>query len=80
MLAAYARERGVRLIGHNETAGAVENYERQLEAAMALYAANGVERGQDRLREAQRLDRAHARATAQPGTNGSPASTACATK
>ena len=41
-LSAYARERGVRLIGHNETAGAVENYERQLEAAMALYAANGV--------------------------------------
>jgi alpha-glucosidase len=42
MLAGYARERGVRLIGHNETAGAVENYERQLEAAMAQYAANGV--------------------------------------
>ena len=41
-LAAYARERGVRLIGHNETAGALENYERQLDAAMALYAANGV--------------------------------------
>jgi alpha-glucosidase len=42
MLAGYARERGVRLIGHNETAGALENYERQLEAAMAQYAANGV--------------------------------------
>jgi len=41
-LSAYARERGVRLIGHNETAGAVENYERQLDAAMALYEANGV--------------------------------------
>jgi alpha-glucosidase len=41
-LAAYARERGVRLIGHNETAGALENYERQLEDAMKLYAANGV--------------------------------------
>ena len=41
-LAAYARERGVRLIGHHETAGAVENYERQLDAAMSLYAANGV--------------------------------------
>ena len=41
-LAAYARERGVRLIGHNETAGAIENYERQLDAAMALYEANGV--------------------------------------
>ena len=42
MLARYARERGVRLIGHNETAGAVENYENQLEAAMKLYAANNV--------------------------------------
>ena len=41
-LSAYARERGVRLIGHHETAGAVENYERQLDAAMALYEANGV--------------------------------------
>jgi len=41
-LSAYARERGVRLIGHNETAGAVENYERQLDAAMAQYAANDV--------------------------------------
>jgi alpha-glucosidase len=41
-LAAYARERGVRLIGHHETGGAVENYERQLESAMSLYAANGV--------------------------------------
>ncbi len=41
-LAAYAGERGVRLIGHNETAGALENYERQLEAAMALYQKNGV--------------------------------------
>ncbi|HUQ11642.1 MAG TPA: glycoside hydrolase family 97 protein [Steroidobacteraceae bacterium] len=42
MLAAYGRKHGVRLIGHNETAGAVENYERQLEAAMAQYQANGV--------------------------------------
>jgi alpha-glucosidase len=41
-LAAYAGQRGVRLIGHNETAGALENYERQLEAAMALYQKNGV--------------------------------------
>jgi alpha-glucosidase len=42
-LAAYGKERGVRLIGHHETAGAVENYERQLGAGMALYAANGVQ-------------------------------------
>jgi alpha-glucosidase len=42
MLAAYGKSKGVRIIGHNETAGAVENYERQLEAAMALYEKNGV--------------------------------------
>ncbi len=41
-LASYARERGVRLIGHHETAGALENYESQLEAAMKQYAANDV--------------------------------------
>ncbi|NIJ20567.1 alpha-glucosidase [Sphingomonas naasensis] len=41
-LAAYAREKGVQLIGHNETAGAVENYERQLEDAMAMYQRLGV--------------------------------------
>jgi alpha-glucosidase len=41
-LSRYARDRGVRLIGHHETAGAIENYESQLEAAMALYAANGI--------------------------------------
>ena len=66
-LAAYAGERGVRLIGHNETAGALENYERQLEAAMALYQKNGVQRGQDRLREAQWFHRAHAARTAAVG-------------
>jgi alpha-glucosidase len=41
-LSTYARERGVRLIGHHETAGAIENYERQLEDAFALYASRGV--------------------------------------
>jgi alpha-glucosidase len=41
-LAAYARERGVTLIGHHETAGAIANYERQLEDALALYASHGV--------------------------------------
>ncbi len=66
-LAAYARERGVRLIGHNETAGALENYERQLEAAMALYAEERRQRGQDRLRETQWFHRAHARRTAAVG-------------
>jgi len=42
LLAAYGKERGVRLIGHHETAGALENYERQLEPAMAQYQENGV--------------------------------------
>ena len=41
-LSAYARKHGVALIGHHETAGAIENYERQLEDALALYASHGV--------------------------------------
>jgi alpha-glucosidase len=41
-LAAYARAKGVALIGHNETGGAVVNYEAQLDAAMAFYRALGV--------------------------------------
>ena len=38
----YGRRRGVSLIGHNETAGAVPNYEAQLEDAMAFYERHGV--------------------------------------
>ncbi|HET6942657.1 MAG TPA: glycoside hydrolase family 97 protein [Sphingomicrobium sp.] len=41
-LSTYARSKGVQLIGHNETGGGVENYDRQLEDAMALYERNGV--------------------------------------
>ncbi|GMV05980.1 MAG: alpha-glucosidase [Gemmatimonadota bacterium] len=41
-LAAYAREKGVTLIGHNETSMGVENYERQLEDAFALYERLGI--------------------------------------
>lgn len=41
-LAAYARQRGVTLIGHNETGGAVENYEEQLEDAFAEYERLGI--------------------------------------
>ncbi len=41
-LAAYARERGVSLIGHNETSMGVKNYERQLEDAFALYNRLGI--------------------------------------
>lgn len=41
-LAAYARERGVSLIGHNETSMGIKNYERQLEDAFALYNRLGI--------------------------------------
>ena len=42
-LAAYAKQRGVRLIGHHETGGAVSHYETQLGAALDLYAKHGVD-------------------------------------
>lgn len=41
-LARYAREKGVRLIGHHETSGGIANYERQLEDAMAYMESHGV--------------------------------------
>ncbi|MEM9056818.1 MAG: glycoside hydrolase family 97 catalytic domain-containing protein, partial [Pseudomonadota bacterium] len=41
-LARYARDRGVRLIGHHETSGNVTNYERQMDAALDLYAEHGI--------------------------------------
>ncbi|MFN7552823.1 MAG: glycoside hydrolase family 97 protein [Pseudomonadota bacterium] len=40
---AYARERGVRLVGHHETGAAVSHYERQLGAALDLYARLGID-------------------------------------
>lgn len=42
-VAAYARQRGVRLIMHNETSGGIENYERQLDSAFALYRSLGID-------------------------------------
>ena len=42
-VARYAREKDVRLIGHHETGGDVLNYERQMEAAFALYELIGVD-------------------------------------
>lgn len=42
-VAAYARRKGVRLVGHHETACAVSHYERQLDAALDLYARLGVD-------------------------------------
>ncbi|WP_308909131.1 glycoside hydrolase family 97 protein [Pseudokordiimonas caeni] len=41
-LADYANSKGVRLIGHHETAGAIVNYESQLDEAFSLYAGLGV--------------------------------------
>jgi len=42
-LAAYAHEKGVRLIVHNETSGGIQNYERQLDSAFALYQSLGLD-------------------------------------
>ncbi|WP_186728837.1 glycoside hydrolase family 97 protein [Sphingomonas panacisoli] len=41
-ITAYARSKGVQLIGHNETGGGVVNYENQLADAMAFYRRYGV--------------------------------------
>lgn len=41
-IASYAAVKNVRLIGHHETGGAVENYESQMEEAFALYQRYGV--------------------------------------
>jgi alpha-glucosidase len=41
-LATYAKERGVYLIGHHETSGAITNYEEQMAEAYALYESLGI--------------------------------------
>ena len=41
-LARYARQRGVRIIGHNETSGFASHYEDQMEEAFALYRRLGI--------------------------------------
>jgi alpha-glucosidase len=41
-ISSYAAKKGVRLIGHHETAGAASHYENQLEAAFELYNKKGV--------------------------------------
>lgn len=38
----YGKAKGVKLIGHHETGGAIENYARQLDPALKLYADTGV--------------------------------------
>jgi alpha-glucosidase len=42
-LAAYAKKKGVRLIGHHETSGNIANYEAQLPAAFDLYQRLGID-------------------------------------
>jgi alpha-glucosidase len=42
-LARYARQKGVRLVGHHETAGNIVVYEQQMGAAFDLYARLGVD-------------------------------------
>ena len=42
-VAAYARSKGVRIIGHHETAGNIASYERQLGPALDLYRSLGVD-------------------------------------
>ena len=42
-LAAYAKQKGVRLIVHNETSGGVQNYERQMDSAFSLYHSLGLD-------------------------------------
>lgn len=42
-LARYARDKGVRLIVHNETSGGIRNYERQIDSAFALYQSLGLD-------------------------------------
>ena len=42
-LAAYAKGKGVRLIGHHETGGNIPAYEKQMDAAYKLYARLGVD-------------------------------------
>ena len=41
-VARYARDRRIELVGHHETVGFIDNYEKQLEAAYNYYAVNGV--------------------------------------
>ncbi len=43
VLAAYARKKGVRLIGHHETAANIANYEKQLGPALDLYEKLGID-------------------------------------
>ena len=41
-VAQYARDKGVRVVGHHETSGHITNYENQMAEAFALYKKHGV--------------------------------------
>lgn len=41
-VARYAKRKRVEIVGHHETVGFIDNYERQLEEAYNYYAANGI--------------------------------------
>ena len=41
-VASYAHHQNIELVGHHETVGFIDNYEKQLEAAYNYYATNGV--------------------------------------
>jgi alpha-glucosidase len=41
-LAEYAKQKGVGIIVHNETSGGIQNYERQIDSAFALYRSLGL--------------------------------------
>jgi alpha-glucosidase len=42
-VARYAHQKGVKLIVHNETSGGIDNYERQMDSAFALYHSLGLD-------------------------------------
>ncbi|HXM37480.1 MAG TPA: glycoside hydrolase family 97 protein [Gemmatimonadales bacterium] len=42
-VARYAHAKGVKLIVHNETSGGIQNYERQIDSAFALYHSLGLD-------------------------------------
>lgn len=41
-VAEYAKQNGIKLIGHHETVGFIDNYERQMEDAYKFYADRGI--------------------------------------
>ena len=41
-VARYAQSKGIRLMVHNETSGGIQNYERQMDSAFALYRSLGI--------------------------------------